>query len=503
MALAKIIKLSTSAAAVSLLLAGCAVGPDFERPAAPDVNGFTATPLPSETASSNAVGGNAQKFIVGENITAQWWTLFQSPQLNSLIELAIKNNPNLQAAQASLRQAQENLSATKSVLFPSVDGHLDGRRQKSYGNFGGPTAVTIPAYTVTTASVQVSYALDLFGASRRYLEGIRAQTQQARFQMEAAYLTLTSNVIVAAVQQASLRAQVEATQTVLDSQEQQLGILQKQLELGGVAEADVLTQLAAVAQTRAQLPQLQKQLSQANNQLLALTGRFPDRAAETFDLGALQLPVTLPVSLPSQLVEQRPDIRAAQEVMHAASADIGYATAMMLPQISLGATYGSSASAFDGLFAAGSGIWTLSAGLTQPIFHGGELLHKRREAVAAFDAAAAQYRGTVLSAFQNVSDVLRALEVDAEAVKAQLEAERSAAQNLDIAQNRFQTGATNFLTLLDAQRTYQQTRIALVQAQSARYSDTAALFVALGGGWWNRPENKDEATAENTVADNK
>ncbi len=499
MALAKKI---TSAAALSLILAGCAVGPDFERPAAPDVNGFTGTPLPAETASAAVPGGSVQKFIVGENITAQWWTLFQSPQLNGLIELAIRNNPSLQAAQASLRQAQENLSATKSVLIPSVDGHLDARRQKSYGNFGGPTAVTIPAYTVTTASVSVSYALDIFGASRRALEGTRAQTEQARFQMEAAYLTLTSNVVVTAVQQASLRAQVAATQTILDAQEQQLGVLQKQLELGGVAEADVLTQLTAVAQTRAQLPQLQKQLFQTNNQLLALTGRFPDRVAEEFDLGALQLPVTLPVSLPSQLVEQRPDIRAAQEVMHAASADIGFATAMMLPQISLGATYGSSASAFDQLFAASSGIWTLSGGLVQPIFHGGELLHKRRAAVAAYDAAAAQYRGTVLGAFQNVSDVLRALEVDAEAVKAQLEAERAAAQNLEIAQNRYQSGATNFLTLLDAQRTYQQARIALVQSQSARYADTAALFVALGGGWWNRPENKDD-TAENTVADNK
>ena len=491
--------LKAAVSASCLLLAGCAVGPDFKRPDAPP-NGFNRAPL-NATASSNTSGGAAQSFKAGGDVTETWWTLFQSPALNTLLDEAVKNNPNLQAAQASLRQAQETLKSQQSILFPAVDGKVNYLRQKSYGSFGGGGAQSIPAYTVTTASLQVSYALDFFGESRRVLESTRARTEQTHFQMEAAYLTLTSNVVVAAVQQAALRAQLAALQAILDVQEQQLGVLRRQLELGGVAEADVLTQQTAVAQTRAQLPALQKQVAQTGNQLLALAGRFPDDALPTeFDLASLHLPEELPVSLPSQLVEQRPDIRAAEAALHSASAEIGVATAEMLPKISLNASYGSSASSFDSLFGAGSGIWSLSAGLTQPLFHGGQLLHQRRATVAAFDAAAAQYRGTVIGAFQNVADVLQALQVDADAVKAQLDAERSAAQSLSIAQNSYQSGAVSFLVLLDAQRTYQQARVALVQAQAARFSDTAALFVALGGGWWNRPD-QTEAKDTSSVFD--
>ena len=503
MSYAKMKTYVATVSAVALLLTGCAVGPDFARPPAPDVKGFTSTPLMT-TPATDVNGGAAQSFLVGANITAQWWTLFQSPALNALIEQSLKNNPTLQAAQASLRQAQENQAAIFGVLIPSVDGHFNTTRQKSYGAFGGGGAVSVPPYTVNTASVSVSYALDLFGQARRAYESQQAQTDYARFQMEAAYLTLTSNVVLTAVQQASLRAQVDATQAILGAQEQQLGVLRRQLELGGVAEADVLTQLTAVAQTRAQLPTLQKQLSQTNNQLLALAGRFPDETlVENFDLITLSLPQELPVSLPSQIVAQRPDIRASEAQLHSASAQIGVATADMLPQITLNGSYGSSASDIGNLFSAGAGIWSVAAGVTQPIFHGGELLHKKRAAVAAFDTAAAQYRGTVLGAFQNVSDVLNALQTDAVAVKALLEAERAAATSLSIAQNQYQTGATNFLTLLDAQRTYQQARVALVQAQAARYADTSALLVALGGGWWNRPENvADNSAPANSAKEN-
>jgi NodT family efflux transporter outer membrane factor (OMF) lipoprotein len=496
--LAKFLSTTASATVIGLTLSACAVGPDFKRPAAPTVSGFTPNALPTETASIDVPGGGAQKFLIGQNISAQWWTLFQSPALNALVDEAIKNNPNLQAAEAALRQADENLKAQRSILFPAVDGNFNVARQKSYGNFGGGGAVSIPAYTTTSASVSVSYAIDLFGASRRALEGTRAQTEQARFQMEAAHLTLISNVIITAVQQAALRAQVAATQSILDAQEQQLSVMRQQLELGGLAEADVLTQLTGVAQTRAQLPTLQKQLDQTTNQLLALVGRFPDQVlTESLDLAQIQLPANLPVSLPSQVVEQRPDIRASEANLHTASAAIGLATARMLPQIALNGSYGTSASAVDQLFAAGTGIWSLTSNLTQPIFRGGELLHRKRAAVAAYDVAAAQYRGTVLAAFQNVSDTLRALQVDAEALKAQVEAERAASENLQIAQTRFEGGSTSFLTLLDAQRSYQQTRIALVQAQATRYADTAALFAALGGGWWNRSQE----TAANTFED--
>jgi NodT family efflux transporter outer membrane factor (OMF) lipoprotein len=488
----KISSSAVSTAAIALVLTGCAVGPDFKKPVAPPVSSYTREPLSGVTANADIPSGGAQNFIAGEGISAQWWALFQSPQLNALIEQAIKNSPTLQAAEASLRVAQETQRAKVSILFPAIDDHVNATRQKNYSNFGGSGgATTISPYTVTTASVSVSYAIDLWGGSRHALESTKAQTEQARFQLEAAYLALTSNIIITAVQQAALHAQFDATQAILNAQNEQLGLLRLQLDLGGVAEADVLTQVAVVAQTRAQLPALQKQLSQINNQLLALTGRFPDDASlESFDLTTLKLPENLPVSLPSELVQQRPDIRTAEAIMHSASADVGVATALMLPQISLNASYGNSASRFSDLLNPGSTIWNLGAGLTQPLFRGGELLHQRHAAKAAYDRAAAQYRGTVIAAFQNVADTLLALKVDAESVSAQLAAERASSQNLEIAQNRFQSGATSLLTLLDAQRTYQQARVALIQAQANRYADTAALFVALGGGWWNRQEEK-------------
>ena len=502
--MAKTISKSGYAAAVIALLTGCAIGPDFKRPDVAPGAGFTQAPLPASTAAVD--GQPAQNFRANEGISAQWWTLFQSPQLNALIDHALANNPTLQSAEAALRQAQALLAAQRSILFPALDGQVNGTRQQSFANFGSGQAITIPPFTITSASLQLSYAIDLWGTSRRALETTRAQAEQAEFQLEAAHLTLTSNIVIAAVNQAALRAQYEATRTILDAQEQQLGVLRRQLELGGIAEADVLTQQTGVAQTRAQLPPIERALAQTGNQLLALAGRFPnDLLISQFDLNELRLPENLPVSLPSQLVVQRPDIRAAEAYLHAANAQVGVATGLMLPQISINANYGRSAMSFDALVSGGgSTVWGMAAGLTQPIFRGGELLNRRKAAVAAFDAAAAQYRGTVLTAFQNVSDVLAALQIDANAVQAQLDAERAAAENLSIAQNRFQSGATNFLTLLDAQRTYQQTRIALVQAQSARYTDTAALFIALGGGWWNRDaqqaQNQTESENAQTVA---
>jgi len=490
--------LGAAIGSTALLLAGCAVGPDFERPAAPAITGYTPDPLPARTAATDGAGGESQTFAMGEAVAGEWWTLFESPALNTLVAQALKNNPSLQEAQASLRQADEILAAQYGLLYPSVDGNFSLQRQKSFGAFGGGGgAASIPAYTITTASVSVSYGLDIFGIARRTVESTTAQAEVARFQMEAAYLTLTSNVVAAAVQQAALREQIAATQDILDAQNQQRGVLRRQLELGGIPEAELLQQESAVAQTRATLPPLQKQLAQTTNQLLALVGRFPSEdLGDAFDLAALKLPRELPVSLPSRLVEQRPDIRASEAALHAASAQIGVATASMLPQLTLNGNYGTSASRVEDLFSAGTGIWSIGANVLQPLFHGGELLHKRRAAVAAYDAAAARYRGTVLGAFQNVADVLRALELDAEALNAQVTAERAAATNLDIARQQLQIGGTSFLTFLDAQRIHQQARIALVQAQANRYADTAALFVALGGGWWNRP---DATVANNTA----
>ncbi len=478
---------------VMLLASSCAVGPDFLRPAAPDATGYTENALPEKTASADTAGGAAQAFVSGRDIPAEWWRLFSSPPLDTLIEQALKANPDLQAAEASLRQAQENVYAGEGALFPAVNANGDVTREKfspaAFGNTGAPASL----FTLYNASVSVSYGIDIFGGTRRELEALEAQEEYQRFQLEAAQLTLAANVVTASVQEAALRAEVKAAQDIVEIEQNQLNVLQEQLRLGAVAKTAVLAQEAALAQAQTALPPLQKQLSQQHNQLAALTGHLPsEKLEEEFDLTALHLPEELPVSLPSQLVEQRPDIRAAEAQLHAASAAIGVATAAMLPQITLSGNYGWETTRFSQMFTPSSNIWSLGAGLVQPIFHGGELLHERRAAVAAYDKAAAQYRSTVLQAFRNVADSLRALQYDADTLAAEAGAERAAADNLELAQAQFKAGASSYLALLDAQRTYGQTRIALAAAQATRFADTAALFQSLGGGWWNstNPANR-------------
>lgn len=476
-------------AVVSVLLAGCAVGPDFHTPAAPKVKGYTPEPLAKKTAASAVQGGQAQQFVSGQDIPGQWWTLFHSEPLNRLVSEAITHNPDLQAAQASLRQARETVYAAQGVYVPSVDLKGTATRQKiSFAQFGRPGSGG-SQYTLYNASVNVSYSLDLFGGSRRQLESLRAQADYQQFQLQAAWLTLTANVVTAAIQEASLRDQVAATQDIVTAEQEQMSVLRKQYALGGVSQADVLAQQARLSQVEATLPPLKKQLALARNQLAALAGRFPSQASgAAFDLSALQLPQQLPLSLPSQLVRQRPDIRAAEAQLHSASAEVGVATANMLPQITLTGAYGSVGTNPGQLFGPGSMIWNMGAGLLQPIIRGGELMHQRRAAVAAFDQAAARYRSTVLTAFRNVADALRALQADADTLAAQAKALNAADASLKLARDQFNAGAISYLSLLNAQSTYQQARIAFVQAKAGRYADTAALFQALGGGWWNRTD---------------
>ncbi|WP_231879265.1 efflux transporter outer membrane subunit [Collimonas arenae] len=482
--------------AYSLVLAGCAVGPDFKQPDAPSVQGYSKEPMPSKTASANTTGGDEQQFVSNMDIPAQWWTLFQSTPLNSLIEQALKANPDLQSAQAALRAAEEQVSVQQGAFFPAVNASLTPTRQKTATTPGQESSL----YNLHTAQVSVSYTLDVFGANRRAVENLQAQAGQQRFLLEAAYLTLTSNVVAAAVQEASLRAQIGATLEVISTQQKLLALLKRQYALGDVSQADVAAQEAALAQTQATLPPLQNSLSQQRNKLTALAGRFPsEELDQKFLLSQISLPQQLPVSLPSNLVRQRPDVRAAEEQLHAASAEVGVATANMLPQITLSANIGSSATQIGNLFTSGTGFWALAGGLTQPLFAGGALLHKKRASEALFEQAQAQYRSTVIVAFQNVADSLRALQYDAETLKAQLLAERAAAHSLEIARKSVALGASTPQTLLTAQQTYQQTVISLAQAQAARFADTAALFQALGGGWWNRTDAAESAQAGNNV----
>jgi NodT family efflux transporter outer membrane factor (OMF) lipoprotein len=472
-----------------LLVAGCAVGPDFAPPAAPDVTGYTPETLDKPTASAATLGGEAQRFNSGQDIPGQWWALYHSEPLNHLIAQALAANPDLQAAQAALRQAEETAIAQGGAFFPSVDGSFTNARQRTPGaEQGAPRASSI--YTLSSATLSVSYDPDIFGGTRRAVESAEAAAENQRFQMAATELTLTGNVVTTALAEASYRAQIAATNEIIDAERQQLEVVRKQFSLGGASQADVLAQESTLAQTKASLPTLEKSLAQTRNRLTVLTGRFPSQeVAERFDLAQLALPQDLPVSLPSQLVRNRPDVRAAEATLHQASAQVGVATARQFPNFTLSAAWGSAASGVDGLFGtAASGLWSLSAGVTQPIFHGGTLEHQRKAAEAGLDMAFAQYRSTVLKAFQDVADSLRALQSDADALKAQLEAEHSAADSLSLSRSQFAAGAISYLTLLNAERTYQTAHIALVQAQAARFSDTAALFQALGGGWWNRAD---------------
>lgn len=473
--------------APAALFAACAVGPDYRAPEAPAAGIYTEKPQPERTESAPVHGGEPQRFEVGAEVSADWWKLFGSPELDRLIQTAVSGHPTLEAAQAALRQAQENVNAQYAVLYPSVDASLGAKRQRVTGaTFGNPSIPT-NVFNLYNASVNVSYAVDVAGGARRQLEALQAGVEFQRFQIEATYLSLTANVATTAFQEASLREQIHATREIIDLQERGVQLVEKQFAIGAVSRADVLAQRAPLAATRATLPPLEKALAQTRNQLAVLIGRFPGEAGlPELDLDKFQLPQALPVSLPSDLVRQRPDVRAAEATLHQANAEIGVAVAGMFPQLTLSGSYGSAATSTSNLFDPSTMLWNLGANLLQPIFHAGQLQARKRGAEAAYDQAFAQYRLAVLGAFQNVADALQALQADAAALKAQSEAETAARESLGVTQKQYQFGAASFLTLLVAQRQYQQARIGLAQAQATRYADTAALFQALGGGWWRR-----------------
>ncbi len=473
-------------------LTACAVGPNFKAPEAPHTEGFAAPgQINNETATTALPGGQAQRFVTGMDIPGQWWTLFQSPQLNALIERALANSPTIEAAQAALRQANETVAAQRGSYYPSVSGNVSSQRQKASGAaFGAiPGLPRSYFYNLDTASVNVSYTLDAFGGVRRQVEALSAQAEYQHFALEASYLTLTSNIVTTAINEASLRAQISATEQISASQQTQLDIVKRRVTAGGASRADILQQQSALQSTLAALPSLRSQLAQQRNQLAALVGSLPaDYTGAGFDLDSLSLPQDLPLSLPSKFVEQRPDVRQYSALLHQATAQVGIATANMLPQITITGSYGQSAAEFSKLFDPASNVWTLIGALTQPIFKGGELRHQRRAAIAAAQAAAANYKATVITAFQNVSDTLYALQADADALAAQALAEQSAADSLGLVQAQYKSGAASYVQVLAAQQSYQSAAVALVKARALRYADTAALFQALGGGWWNRAD---------------
>jgi NodT family efflux transporter outer membrane factor (OMF) lipoprotein len=485
-------------AAVPLCLGGCAVGMNFQAPTAPQVTSYTPAPLPPVTVKA---AGVAQHFNPGADISGEWWTLFHAPELNSLIDTALSHNPTLEASQQTLIEAEENVRAEEGSYVPALSGNFQAERERiSSAELAGQGAgalassAVIPPFSLYNASLSVSYTLDVFGGVRRQVESLQAQADYQRYELEAAYLTLTANIVTAAVSEASLNAQVDATDKIIAIERKQLDILNNQVALGGAPAANLLSEQASLASTQATLPPLEAQLAEERNQLADYVGAYPANFHEAdFTLDALSLPPDVPVSVPSALVAQRPDIAAAAAQLHEASANVGVATANMLPQITLSADVGQDALTAATLFTPQNLLWSLVAGVTQPIFEGGTLDARRKSAIAAFRAAGAQYQSTVLAAFQNVADALQALQFDAEALQAAQAAEAASAKSLAVTEDQVQLGGQPFTAELTAQTTYQNAVINRVKAQATRLADTAALFQALGGGWWNRQDVSEAA----------
>jgi NodT family efflux transporter outer membrane factor (OMF) lipoprotein len=474
-------------------LTACAMGPDFHEPSVRASTGYGNSKLSDLDGS--------QKFVKDLDIPGQWWSLFHSPQVNALIEHALAANPSLAGAQAALRQARESVYAQEGAFFPDVSATFEPTRNKTATRSVSFAAAQPTAYyTLVTAQLAVSYSPDIWGGTRRQVESLVAQAEQQRYQLEATYLTLTSNLVAAAINEASLRAQIAATRQIIAAETDLLGVFQKQYSAGQVAQVDVLAQQAALAQAQATLPPLQKQFDQQRDALAALSGAAPDEVLpQTFTLDQLQLPDKLPMTLPASLVDHRPDVLASKEALHAACAQVGVAIANRLPSLTLSAVGGSQSNYFRQLFASGNGFWTLAASLTQPVFDGGALLHKARGAWAALDQAEAQYRSTTLAAFQNVADALAALQADADAVAAATTAARAAEETLRIVHLQVSLGQVAYLSILNATQATLQAELTLVQARANRLADTAALFQALGGGWWNRNDSQVQDIHGNDV----
>ena len=497
-----------------MFITGCTVGPDFTRPDAPSSMRYSPKPMPELTASAQVAYGEAQRFNTTDDIPFDWWTIFHSPQLNSLIQRAFKANPSIESAQAALREAQENAVAQAGFFYPTVGVSYSPSRNKIAGNMGGnspgvqgngdviqtmsnptgPTPYNAPVYyNFHVAQITVGFVPDVFGLNRRQLESVQTQVAIQKLQLEATYITLASNVVAAAFQEASLRAQLESMNRIVEINRESLELLRTQLKFGDVSDMDVATQEASLASAEQVLAPLQKQLAQTRDLIRALAGNLPNEdVEEKFDLASLRLPQELPLSLPSQIVEQRPDVRAAEEQLHFASAQTGVAIANTLPQFAITGAIGGMADTPAWMFRSGGGFFNLAANISQIIFDGGTLRARSRAAQQALLQAGGQYRSVVITALQNVADTLYTIQSDANALKAAAAATQAAKTVFDITRQRYQLGSINYQTQLAAEQSYQLSVINLIQAQTNRLGDSAALYQALGGGWWNRTDGMEK-----------
>ena len=472
-------------------LSACTVGPDFRAPDAEPVATYTTAPQPDATEHAQGPGGGTQRFVPADTIEDGWWRAFGSPTLNALVQQALDDSPTLAQARMKLAQAQQDyLAEAGGTEWPQIDASLGVTRETvdpaALGISNLPGNITFPPFTLFSAKVNVSYTFDLFGANRRALEALAAQVDYQRYELEAARLSLAGNVVTTAVRRASFAKQIAVTDALLAAQGRQLDIMTERYRAGGVSRAEWLSQRTLVQQTRASLPQLRTQRAQADHQLAVYLGRAPAQlpsgdAADpaALELDAFVLPADVPLTLPSTLARRRPDIRASEALLHQASANVGVATANLYPQITLSGSAGTERTSVSDMLN-GFNVWNIGAGLTQPLFHGGQLRARKRSSEAAYDAALAGYRQTVLQGLQQVADALRALQQDALELQARDRAQRDAQENVDIARRRYAAGGISELALIDAQRQALQTALDRAKSDAQRLADTAALYQALG-----------------------
>jgi NodT family efflux transporter outer membrane factor (OMF) lipoprotein len=472
----------SSLAVILAILGGCSVGPNFVRPAPPDTERYTHE---LQSQATIAADDQVQHFTSSNTLNADWWKLFQSKELDAVVNKAIANNPTLQASEASLRQSQDNMRAGYGVFFPQIQAGVGASRQRtSSGQQGSQTSGKI--FNLVTLSSTISYAIDVFGGARRSVESLRAQADYQRYENVAAYLMLSANVVNTSIARAAYYEEICTTKQLIKVEKEQLRLTQAQVKAGTSPYANVLTIESLIAANQALLAPLKQNLSQSQHLLATLEGEFPSKAdLPDINLNKFSLPIELPVSLPSDLVNQRPDILAAEAQMHVASAKIGVATALMFPSFSLNGTFGTSGTNFGNLTASSGKFWSIGPVATIPLFQGTTLWFGRKAAIDAYQQSRANYRQTVLSAFEQVADSLKALEHDAEGLQAQVEAKKTAQEALKLLQANYHAGLIDYLSVLTADVQYHETNIAYLQAVAQRYQDTVALFVALGGGWWN------------------
>jgi NodT family efflux transporter outer membrane factor (OMF) lipoprotein len=479
----------SSVLVIGAVLAACTVGPNFKPPESPAATRYIAASEPAGASDNAASKSPRQTIELGQKVTADWWTVFKSPDLDSLVALSIEDSRTLESARARLAQARESVAAASSALYPQVSLNASVSRERlNAESFGlSPRAVILPPnFNLLQVGATASYSLDLFGTTRRRIEQQSALEEFQVEQLGATYLSLTGNVVMEALEIAALRAQSMAVEDILEIDGQNLDLVRKARLAGAVPDSDVITAETQLATDETLQPNIDQQLSIARHALAVLVGKAPgDWSPPEFELSALALPTQIPVELPSELVHQRPDIRAAEAQLHAASAQIGIATARLYPDITLSASGGSAATNGGDLFNVNGLVWSIAAGLTQPVFDGGLRRAQRRAALEAFKGSAADYQQTVLVAFGQVADLLRALEHDETLLESQHHALDMASQSVGLQRISYGSGGSGIIGLLDAQRQREQALLGLIRAQAQQYQDTTQLYVAMGGGWWS------------------